>query len=366
MLLKEREITQKSPKLEFEVKRTRKLVHNILRVRGQVPYSPEINILDRHPEFSALKSGYNEEALTKHWPLILVTGGCGYIGSHVVLELLKQAEFGVVVVDSLSNSCLESLHRVSYIASQTVANLPPIYFHQTDIRDEARLCQIFGCYVQLDGACTIQHVIHFAALKSVNASRLDPLEYYSTNVTGTAVLLKTMKNFRVQSLVFSSSAVVYGSQAGSGKEGEINRLSETCCKILSGQPASERAINYGRVTNPYGQTKLKCEELIHEISQSNIKSFNLRSIILRYTNPSGNDPSGLIGDSPVQAENLMPIASQVLQGRREYISIYGTNYPTRDGTGLFPNFYLSHPLARPWFGFHVLFHILTVNVSCSA
>jgi UDP-glucose 4-epimerase len=216
---------------------------------------------------------------------------------------------------------------------------PPVYHHQTDIRDRGKLRAIFEGYKLRDGCTAIRHVIHFAALKSVEGSRLNPAGYYSTNVLGTSGLLEVMKSTGVNSLVFSSSAVVYGSRVSPGSnDSSTELLAESCCPVRARQPESERQANYERITNTYGKTKLMCEELIHKLcyahgQQSNKPGDNFRAVILRYTNPSGNDPSGQIGDSPTHPENLMPIAAQVLQGTREKISIYGTDYPTRDGTG---------------------------------
>ncbi|EFP87809.1 hypothetical protein PGTUg99_010677 [Puccinia graminis f. sp. tritici] len=282
--------------------------------------------------------------VVEDWPLILVTGANGYIGSHVVLELLKQGEYGVIAIDSLENSSAESLRRVRELASQEKslgAHHPPIYHHQTDIRDRRGMLAIFQGYRQRDGRNAIRHVIHFAALKSVEGSRLNPAGYYSTNVLGTAGLLEVMKASGVNSLVFSSSAVVYGSRAGRpGGPGHSSTdlLAESRCPVRAHQPEAERQANYARITNTYGKTKLMCEELIHKLcyehGQSTNSEENFRAVILRYTNPSGNDPSGRIGDSPTYPENLMPIAAQVLQGTREQISIYGADYPTRDGTGV--------------------------------
>ncbi|CAH7670459.1 hypothetical protein PPACK8108_LOCUS5175, partial [Phakopsora pachyrhizi] len=282
------------------------------------------------------------------WPLILVTGATGYIGSHVVLELLKQAKFGVVALDSLKNSSLECLERVRHLArdgriatgnrNMDGDGVPPLYFHQTDIRERDQLRDVFDLYkVQTksgqDSQSRIKHVIHFAALKSVSGSRLNPRSYYSTNVLGTANLLKVMHHSGVSSIVFSSSAVVYGQREESDEpKFSTDLLSESECLVSAQQTETESVENYQRITNPYGQTKLMCEELIHKLCSRSVEHF--RAAILRYTNPSGNHPSGMIGDSPFDAENLMPIAAQVLQGRREKMLIYGADYPTKDGTGI--------------------------------
>ncbi|POW13065.1 hypothetical protein PSTT_04017, partial [Puccinia striiformis] len=217
-------------------------------------------------------------------------------GSHVVLELLKQGEYGVIAIDSLENSSAESLRRVRELATQSTFEIV------------VGFARSFG-YKLRDGRNAIRHVIHFAALKSVEGSRLNPAGYYSTNVLGTAGLLEVMKSSGVNSLVFSSSAVVYGSRAGPGAHHQPNSsLNHVVRQLLK---------NHQHVW----ENKLMCEELIHKLchshGQSNRSEDNFRAVILRYTNPSGNDPSGRIGDST-----------------REQISIYGADYPTRDGTGV--------------------------------
>ncbi|CAH7683391.1 hypothetical protein BY996DRAFT_4600897 [Phakopsora pachyrhizi] len=290
------------------------------------------------------------------WPLILVTGACGYIGSHVVLELLKQAKFGVVALDNLTNSSFECLRRVRELAkdgggsAENSNGTPPLYFHQTDIREQSRLQQVFDLYkTQAKPGKNIKnrilHVIHFAALKSVSGSKSNPESYYSTNVLGTANLLNVMVKSGVFSIVFSSSAVVYG-QRNEANNPKISRnlLPESACRVYAYQTEAESRENFSRITNPYGQTKLMCEDLIHKLccktrdEKSRYGPYStspaFRAVILRYTNPSGNHPSGLIGDSPIEAENLMPIAAQVLQGKRKFMSIFGADYPTKDGTGI--------------------------------
>jgi UDP-glucose 4-epimerase len=225
---------------------------------------------------------------------IFVTGGAGYIGSHTCVELLN-AGYEVIVYDNLSNSSAEALNRVETITGKTVQLIIG------DIRDEVKItAAMAGC----DG------VIHFAGLKAVGESVAKPLEYYDNNVQGTLVLLRAMQSNNIKTIVFSSSATVYG---------DPERL-----------PLSEN--HPLRTTNPYGQTKLVIEEILRDLYRSD-SSWHI--MILRYFNPVGAHESGLIGEDPQGIpNNLMPFVSQVAIGRRETLNIFGGDYPTHDGTGV--------------------------------
>ena len=226
---------------------------------------------------------------------ILVTGGAGFIGSHTVLELLK-ADYNVVVVDNLSNSKMESISRVEKLVSKSVD------FYQADLLNKNDLRDIFNAY-------SIDAVIHFAALKAVGESVKNPLRYYKNNVTGTINLCEIMQEAGVKSFVFSSSATVYGSPSQS--------------------PLSEQA-TLGAV-NPYGQTKLATEYLLKDQQVAN-PDWNVA--LLRYFNPVGAHESGQIGEDPSGTpNNLMPYVTQVAVGKRDKLSVFGNDYPTRDGTG---------------------------------
>lgn len=229
--------------------------------------------------------------------MLLITGGAGYIGSHTTL-LLLQSGYDVVVLDNLSNSSLASIRRVEQITQKN------INFVEGDIRDEHVLTTIFNQY-------SIDAVIHFAALKAVGESMLKPLEYFDTNIAGTIQLLKAMQQAEVFNLVFSSSATVYGDS----EHWELNE-----------------SMPVGVPSNNYGYTKLTVEQLLAKTASSDSRwSF----ANLRYFNPIGAHSSGLIGEDPKGIpNNLLPFVSQVGIGKLPYLSIFGNDYPTPDGTAI--------------------------------
>ncbi len=227
---------------------------------------------------------------------ILVTGGAGYIGSHTCIELLNN-NYDVVVIDNLCNSSKESLNRVKTITGKEVT------FYEQNILDESALANIFSEH-------DIDAVIHFAGLKAVGESVEKPLEYYQTNLTGTLVLFKVMRDFNVKNFVFSSSATVYGDPH--------------TVPITEEFPLS--------ATNPYGRSKLIIEEISHDLFVAD-SSWNIA--LLRYFNPVGAHKSGLIGEDPNGIpNNLIPYISQVAIGKREILSVFGGDYDTPDGTGV--------------------------------
>jgi UDP-glucose 4-epimerase len=228
--------------------------------------------------------------------MILVTGGAGYIGSHVCVELL-QAGQAVTVFDNFSNSNPESLARVERITGKAPALV------RGDIRDRTALEQA----LRDSGASA---VIHFAGLKAVGESVQKPLDYYDNNVVGTVRLLEAMGACNVRQLVFSSSATVYG---------DPQRL-----PLTEDHPLS--------ATNPYGRSKLMIEDMLRDLQASDA---SWRIGILRYFNPVGAHVSGLIGEDPRGVpNNLMPYVAQVAIGRREQLQVWGNDYPTPDGTGV--------------------------------
>ena len=227
---------------------------------------------------------------------ILVTGGTGYIGSHTVVELLNKGE-EIVIVDNLSNSSIEVLDKIKQITGKDVQ------FYKVDLLDEENLETVFR-------ENEIESVIHFAGLKAVGESVAKPIEYYHNNITGTLVLLKIMKKYGCKRIVFSSSATVYGNP----KE----------LPIKEDFPLS--------TTNPYGSTKLMIEQILQDVAVAD-KEFSIA--ILRYFNPIGAHSSGLIGEVPNGIpNNVMPYIMGVANGKYPELTIFGNDYPTKDGTGV--------------------------------
>ena len=228
--------------------------------------------------------------------MILVTGGAGYIGSHTCISLIE-AGFNVIVYDNFSNSSKKSLQRVESIVGRSI----PLV--EGDIRDKEALQAVFDKY-------NIDSVIHFAGLKAVGESMQKPLEYYDNNINGTIALCEVMRDNGCKKIVFSSSATVYGDPKS--------------VPISENFPLS--------ATNPYGRSKLFIEEILRDIY---ISDNTWKIILLRYFNPVGAHKSGLIGEDPNGIpNNLMPYISQVAIGKREYLSVFGGDYATNDGTGV--------------------------------
>ena len=227
---------------------------------------------------------------------ILVTGGAGFIGSHTCVEFLESG-YEVVVLDNLSNSKEESLHRVEQITGKSVT------FYRADMRDAAALQNIFT-------EQKIDAVVHFAGLKAVGESVEKPLEYYENNLNGTFVLLNAMRENGCKTIVFSSSATVYGMH--------------NPVPYVEDMPTS--------ATNPYGYTKVMIEQILHDLCNADPE---FRVVALRYFNPIGAHKSGLIGEDPNGIpNNLLPYIGQVAIGKLQQLSVYGNDYDTPDGTGV--------------------------------
>lgn len=227
---------------------------------------------------------------------ILITGGTGFIGSHTVVSLAEAGQ-PVVIVDNLCNSSPKVLDRLAKLGAS------PIEFAQSDIRDSAALDALFARY-------DFAGVIHFAGLKAVGESIAQPLRYLDNNVSGTLNLLQAMNRANVRRIVFSSSATVYGNPMH--------------------MPIPETAAL--TATNPYGRTKLMCEDALRELHAADPR---WHIAILRYFNPVGAHVSGLLGEAPNGTpNNLMPYITQVALGQREHLQIFGNDYDTPDGTGV--------------------------------
>ena len=228
---------------------------------------------------------------------VLVTGGAGYIGSHTCLELLNSG-YGVIVIDNLCNSNPKSLDRVQELTGKTLK------FYEGDVRDADLLRKIFA---ENEIAC----VIHFAGLKAVGESVAKPWMYYDNNLNSTLVLTKVMTEVGMKNIIFSSSATVYTAD----NEMPLRETSRT-----------------GGCTNPYGWTKYMTEQILSGICHADTE---FSTVLLRYFNPIGAHESGRIGEDPRGIpNNLMPYITQVAVGRREFLSVYGNDYDTHDGTGV--------------------------------
>jgi len=227
---------------------------------------------------------------------ILVTGGLGYIGSHTVVQLIT-AGYTPIIVDNLSNSSIKVLDRI-----EQITQVKPV-FYKHDIQDTSAIEEVLKRH-KIDG------VIHFAASKAVGESVQMPLDYYQNNVSGSIGLLQQLKLHNIKTIVFSSSATVYGDPATT--------------PITESFPL--------KPTNPYGWTKFMIEQVLRDL---HISDNQFKIGILRYFNPIGAHSSGLIGEDPQGVpNNLMPYIAQVAVGKREYLSIFGNDYPTHDGTGI--------------------------------
>ena len=226
---------------------------------------------------------------------VLLTGGAGYIGSHTAVELLK-AGYKVVIADDLSNSRREAVVRVEDLGGDTV----PLYV--IDVADSDALDRVFTEH-------KIDAVIHFAGSKAVGESVQKPVMYYRNNIGTTLTLLDVMEKHGTDTIIFSSSATVYGTP----KACPIPETAET-----------------GHCSNPYGWTKYMIEQILTDTARVR----PLRVMLLRYFNPVGAHPSGRIGEMPSYPNNLMPYITQVAIGKRERLSVFGNDYPTKDGTGV--------------------------------
>ena len=236
---------------------------------------------------------------------ILVTGGAGFIGSHTCIALLKKG-YEIVVLESFDNSYEESLRRMNKIMKFKKTNL---CLYTADIRNEEMLEKLFSKSIKIKKP--IKAVLHFAGLKSVSESIKNPLLYWDVNFNGSLKLLKIMNKFDCRTIVFSSSATIYGP--------------------INVSPLKEDAII--QPITPYGETKYAVEKLLNNIQQSNKNEWRVAN--LRYFNPIGAHPSGLIGESPLGVpNNIFPYITQVASGIHNKLKVFGNDWPTKDGTGV--------------------------------
>lgn len=239
---------------------------------------------------------------------VLVTGGTGYIGSHTCVQLLEEG-YEIVIVDNLSNSKREVVERIERISRKTAR------FYEEDLCNEKVLWEIFSKE-------NIDSVIHFAGLKAVGESVESPLEYYNNNLVSTLNLLNCMKSYGVKSIIFSSSATVY-------RDTQLYKAI-TSDNLINRIPINEEFPL--SATNPYGSTKLMIEQILKDIYHAE-PTMNIG--ILRYFNPIGSHCSGMLGEDPKGTpNNLMPYILKVAAGELPYVSVYGADYQTKDGTGV--------------------------------
>ena len=244
---------------------------------------------------------------------ILLTGGTGYIGSHTAVELINSG-FDVVILDNLSNSQEEVIDYIEKITGKRPKFFKADCCNENEVEEVFRACEKQRSDSQPTGeepTGNIDAVIHFAGLKAVGESVLKPLDYYGNNIGSTIALLKVMQKHNCNNIIFSSSATVYGASED--------------------VPFTEDSPT-GGCTNPYGQTKFMIEQILKDASVANKE---LSVVLLRYFNPIGAHPSGLLSEKPTGIpNNLMPYVVQVSKGIRDHLNIFGNDYPTPDGTGV--------------------------------
>lgn len=282
-----------------------------------------------------------------HDQYILVVGGLGYIGSHTTWELLKEG-YNVIIVDDLGNSFLNVFDRLLTLRDghfKLQSQRPSLYFHQTDYRDQQMMKAILSKY---SGSSSIQGktsrrssisgVIHFAAYKSVADSVQHPLQYYSNNVGGLIDFCSLLSDFGIKTFVFSSSATVYGDVANDVANNKGGRIPEEFCThkpttFFDSQGQKHTTIGgCAGLKNPYGRTKWMCEAILNDVATADPE---WTIFTLRYFNPIGCDPSGMLGEDPRSTpNNLMPVVVKVMTGELPVLNIFGTNWDTKDGTAI--------------------------------
>ncbi|UPX14196.1 UDP-glucose 4-epimerase [Ascochyta rabiei] len=297
------------------------------------------------PFFSNVSTPYTELSESQTLPAtdptpaeqyVLVVGGLGYIGSHTTWELLK-AGHNVVIVDNLSNSYKDVLERIQLLVKdyyKGCSNVPHIDFFEADYRKKPAMKAILERYDSLYTLkSTITSVIHFAAYKAVEESIHQPLKYYSNNVAGLIDFCDLLDRFEIKTLVFSSSATVYGELANQGGQLQEELTSHTTTRWTdaAGRPHTTLSGCTG-LTNPYGRTKWMSEAILSDVAASD-PSWKIYA--LRYFNPIGCDASGLLGEDPRGTpNNLMPLVIRAMEGQMPELAIFGADWDTRDGTAV--------------------------------
>lgn len=278
---------------------------------------------------------------------IAIVGGLGYIGSHTCLELLK-AGYNIIIIDNLSNSYRSVYDRLGTLAKSHYETrcepMPEMSLYEADYRDKTAITKILEEYVcppvpsrfnigDTGIASKIRGVIHFGAFKSVSESIQEPLKYYANNVAGLIEFCSILTSFNIKTFIFSSSATVYGSLANSGQP----LLEEYCThqmESFTDHDGQIKTVDGGctGLTNPYGRTKWMCEAILSDLALADPE---WTIIALRYFNPVGCDESGLLGEDPRGVPtNLMPVVLRVLTGLSPVLDVFGTDYPTPDGTAV--------------------------------
>lgn len=267
---------------------------------------------------------------------VLIVGGLGYIGSHTAWELLKAGR-NVIIVDNLSNSYKNVLERLHLLVSNRyngISKAPHLDFYEADYRMQPAMKSILERYNSVHTLkSTITSVIHFAAYKAVSESLQQPLKYYSNNVAGLIDFLTLLETFTIRTLVFSSSATVYGEQANLGGRLREEQTVHTTTRWTDAHGAQQTTLpGCTGLTNPYGRTKWMSEAILADLAASNP---SWRIFALRYFNPVGCDGSGMLGEDPRGTpNNLMPLVLRTLEGVMEALSVFGDDWDTPDGTAV--------------------------------
>lgn len=266
---------------------------------------------------------------------VLVVGGLGYIGSHTVWELLK-AGHNVAIIDNLSNSYRNVLDRLQLLVKDYYkghSKVPQLDFHEADYRRKSTVKSILGQYDSLHTLrSTITSVIHFAAYKAVEESMQEPLKYYSNNVAGLIDFCILLDQFSIKTVVFSSSATVYGELADRGGRLREELISHSTTHWTDKGIKQTTLSGCTGLTNPYGRTKWMSEAILADLAASDSE---WKIYALRYFNPVGCDSSGLLGEDPRGTpNNLMPLVIQAMEGKRDKLSVFGVDWDTEDGSAV--------------------------------